>query len=173
MHAKNWTEVQATISLLFVSTLPTYSSDDIGPPIRVLHSKYAGRKGWKHVGKGETESQIYLILQKVEKNGRVTLPEKVVRIAKEHYEPFERATTKERIVLEQKPNLQKKVGELVKELCKLNMAPNENILVLIGQQWLSMYTKKQARIAVDFNRPESPPHRDVDDADDSSNSGMQ
>ena len=46
----------------------TYTEDDKGAPIRVVHGKYVGRIGWKHEGRRETEEQVYLILQAVVKN---------------------------------------------------------------------------------------------------------
>ena len=42
-----------------------FRNRDKGEAVRVIAGKYAGRKGWKHIGKGETDSQIYVILTAV------------------------------------------------------------------------------------------------------------
>lgn len=136
-----------------------------GSPIRVIGGKYAGRNGWKHIGKGETHSQIYLILQAVVKDGIEVLPEKVIRIDKKNYQPFVRASNPMEILLEQKPRVQQKVNELVKELIKLQVSPNEQMLVTIGQQWVIMWQKKQAMSSVDTSRVEDPPQVTDDEAD--------
>ena len=47
--------------------------------------------------------------------------------------------------------------DLVKELVKLNIQPNEDMIVTFGQQWLVMWNKKHSRVSVDFSRAESPP----------------
>lgn len=133
-----------------------FTDADKGAAVRIVHGKYAGRKGWKHKGRDETERQVHIILQSRVTNGR-TEPSKVVRIAKENCERFERAITREQRILEQKPRLQKKVSALIKELVDLDFAPNEDMLVLIGHQWLQLWKKKQERINVDYDRSESPP----------------
>lgn len=131
-----------------------------------MAGKYAGRKGWKHAVKGETDHQIYLILQAVVKEGREVLPEKIVRIDKKHYQPFVKAVNPMMQVVEQKPRLQQKISDLVKELVKLDLKPSEDLLVLVGHQWLSMWEKKQAAVAVDYSRTDSPPPPEVSDEED-------
>ena len=136
-----------------------------GDPVRVIAGKYAGRKGWKHKGKGETESQIYIILQAETRNGK-TLPEKTVRLSKESYQDFVSATNPFMQVLEQKPGLQKKCGDLIKELLKLNLAPSEDFLVAFGNQWISSWEQKKNRVNVDFSRVDEPPIVSDDDVED-------
>ena len=136
-----------------------------GDPIRVIGGKYAGRKGWKHTKKNETETQIYLILQAVVKDDCIQLPKKVVRIDKKHYQPFTRATHPMEIVVEQKPRVQEKINELLKELVKLNIQPNEEMLLIVGYQWISMWQKKQAQVSVDYSRVEDPPQVSDDEDD--------
>lgn len=134
-----------------------FTDRDKGEPVRVIAGKYSGRKGWKHRGRGETDSQIYVILKGVQREGVPYQPSKAVRIPKTHCVKFERAVTLAQKQLEQKPNLQQKLTDLVKELVKLNIAPNEDMVVTFGQQWLTMWQKKQAEISIDYNRAESPP----------------
>jgi len=114
-----------------------------GDPIRVVGGKYAGRKGWKHAVKGETDSQIYLILQAVVEDNVEIYPEKVVRIDKKHYLPFVVATVPTLKAMEQKPRLQQKMIELIKELVKLDMEPSEEFLVIFGYQWLATWEKQK------------------------------
>ena len=135
-----------------------YRNRDKGEAIRVIAGKYAGRKGWKYVGKDETDSQIYVILKEVTAAvGQLAQPEKAVRITKDHVNKFEVAVSSAQRALEQKPKLQQKMTDLVKELVKLNMAPNEEMIVTMGQQWLVMWNKRQSRNAVNYERTESPP----------------
>lgn len=135
----------------------TFQESDKGRAMRVVHGKYAGRKGWKHKARGETERQIYLILQAVVKDGQEIHPTKVVRIAKEHCVPFERASTRYHVLLEQKPRVQQKLSALIKELCNLQIAPNEDMLITIGEQWLLMWKTQEQRLHVEYERSESPP----------------
>lgn len=135
----------------------------------MIGGKYAGRKGWKHKQKGETDSQIYLVLQAVEQDGVVVKPEKVVRIDKKNYQPFMKAINPAMIVIEQKPRLQKKINDLVKELVKLDLKPSEEMLVIIGHQWLQMWEKKDAQTSVDYTRTVSPPPAVSDDEEDDDN----
>ena len=128
-----------------------------GDPIRITGGKYAGRKGWKHKEKGETDSQIYLILQKVEKNGRVVEPEKTVRVDKSNYMPFVKTVAPIQNVIAQKPKLQEKMSTLIKELVKLDVQPTEDFLVVFGHQWLTMWERKMAYKAVDYTRPDEEP----------------
>lgn len=131
---------------------------DKGEAVRVIAGKYAGRKGWKHLGKGETALQVYVILQATgEQEGHPSQPSKVVRISKDHVIKFERAVSQAQQALEQKPKRQQKMTDLVKELVKLNIAPNEDMIVTFGQRWLVMWSKKQANTHVDYARVESPP----------------
>lgn len=137
-----------------------------GEAIRVVGGKYAGRKGWKHKEKGETDSQIYLILQEVKNDDGVIQPEKVVRIDKMNYMPFTSAVAPIQVVLEQKPKLQKKVTDLIKELVKLEVKPHEDFLILLGHQWVTAWETKRNQVSVDFTRPDSPPTvPDENDAD--------
>lgn len=111
-----------------------------------------------------------LILEAVKKDGQTVQPKKVLRIAKEHYQPFIKANNAAMQVLEQKPCLQKKVSELVKELVKLNLKPSEDFIVVFGYQWLLMWEKAQAKKAVDYQKIKSAPGEDEaeeqDDVDD-------
>ena len=138
-------------------TIPVRNRDK-GEAVRVIAGKYGGRKGWKHKEKGETESQVYVILQAVsQQQGRPAQPSKVVRISKSHVIKFEVAVTQAQKALEQKPKLQEKMTDLAKELVKLNIEPNEDMIVTFGQQWLIMWNKKQQTTTIDYNRTESPP----------------
>lgn len=140
-------------------TMPTrpFTNRDKGEAVRIIGGTYAGRKGWKDKRFDETECKISVILAKGRKKNGDELPAKAVRVAKEHVLAFEVATTKEQIALEQKPVLRKKLTDLLKEFVKLDMEPSEQMLVLIGNEWLEMYKKKQARVAVDYTRIEAPP----------------
>ena len=134
-----------------------------GDPIRVAGGKHAGRKGWKHKEKGETDSQIHLVLQAVTKDDRVVEPEKVVRIDKSNCMPFVKATAAIQVVIEQKPKVQSKMTDLIEELVKLDVQPTQDFLVVFGHQWLAMWEKKRAQAHADCSRPESPPPADDDD----------
>ena len=142
---------------------------DKGDPIRVVGGKYAGRKGWKHKGRKPSDDKTCVILSRgAAKKGGEIQPSKAVQIAHEHVQPFERATTKEEIVLEQKPTLQLKLCDFVKELVKLNLAPDEAMLVLVGRYWLDMWKKKQDRIGIDYTIvEEAPTASDGEEEDDS------
>ena len=130
---------------------------------------HAGRTGWKHKEKGETEDQIYIILQKIKENGRVVKPEKVVRIDKNNYMPFIRATSAVQVVIEQKPKLQQKMSDLIKELVKLEVQPTEDFLVVFGYQWLTMWERKRQRAGVDFSHPAEEPQASDNEAEDVEN----
>ena len=49
-----------------------FRNRDKGEAVRVIAGKYSGRKGWKHNGKGETDAQIYVILQAANQNGHTS-----------------------------------------------------------------------------------------------------
>ena len=134
-----------------------------GDPIRVIGGTYAGHKGWKHAKLGEKDNQIYLILQKVKEGGRVVLPEKTVRIDKKHYMPFVEAITPIQFVLEQKPKLQAKMTDLIKELVKLQVKPAEDFLVVFGHQWVTMYEREKVKIGVDYTRRDEVPQASDDE----------
>jgi hypothetical protein len=143
----------------------SYNDEDKGAPIRVIGGKYAGRKGWKH-SKPETETQIYVILMAViRSDGTLVHQEKAVRISKDHVTLFERARTVEERILEQKPLLSKKMMEFLKELVKLDIAPNEDMIALVGQHWLRLWRVKRERL--DFTeRSDSPPPANIIPRDD-------
>lgn len=135
-----------------------------GDPIRVIGGTYAGRKGWKHKQKAETECKVHLILEEVKDGDTVVKPEKHVLIDKKHYQPFIQATTAIQLVIEQKPKIQEKITELCKELVKIDsLTPTEDLLLIVGHTWLLMWQKKQAQTHI-HDRPDSPPPADNDAA---------
>ena len=136
-----------------------------GDPIRIIGGTYIGRIGWKNKEKGETECEIHLILQAVKEGDSVVLPEKRVRINKDHYMPFIKAVTQVQVVMEQKPKLQAKMTDLVKELVKLDVKPTEDLLVLFGYQWLTMWERKMEQKAVDFTKVDEVPEASDDEVD--------
>lgn len=83
-----------------------------------------------------------------------------------HVIKFERAVSEAQRALEQKPKLQQKMTDLIKELVKLNIQPTEDMIVTFGQQWLVMWQKKQNHITIDYERSASPPRAEISDEED-------
>lgn len=57
----------------------------------------------------------------------------------------------------------------MKELVKLDLKPSEEMLVIIGHQWLQMWEKKDAQTSVDYTRTVLPPPAVSDDEEDDDN----
>lgn len=103
------------------------------------------------------KGQIYLILQEVKDGDQVVQPEKLVQIDRMNDVPFTRAVAPIQVVLEQKPKLQQKVTDLIKELVKLEVKTHKEFLIVLGHQWVTTWQTKQYQIGLNLNRPDLPP----------------
>lgn len=130
----------------------------------MIGGKYAGRVGWKHKKKGETTSEIYVILQaQTDAEDNVVKPEITVRIKKDNYMLFVQATSAVQVMIEQKPAVQAKMTALIKELVKLQVTPTEDFLIVFGHQWITMHERKTRENGVDYNHRDEVPQASDDE----------